>query len=175
MAGASIAFSLGSLIYYFRDRLRLPAWHLPLAFSLYLLHVIFAADLWGFTREPSFRLLFADATYGLYANTLLGAWVLASMVNARWEASSPGVGKWLGDLAYPVFLVHWLAGAVLIGLGIPFDDKLLMIPLAFLLVNLLALGLHFLVESPVNRHLRAAIRRGWMPRPGGKAGGGSAV
>jgi hypothetical protein len=38
------------------------------------------------------------------------------------------------------------------------------VPLAFLLINALALALHILVELPVNRRLRAVLRRGWRGR-----------
>lgn len=156
--GSSLAFSVGSLVYHYKDRLNLQSAHLPVSMTLFLFHTFAAAELWGFPRDGDFSLLLYPHHYGLYANTLLGAYVLVAVISHKKVSIVERVGKLLGNLAYPVFLLHWLVAGVLIGSGISYQNKPALLPLAFLLINLLALALNRWLERPVERLLRSKIR-----------------
>lgn len=104
-------------------------------------------------------------TYGLYGSTVIAGYLLLVIIcNDNKTGSWSQFGKQLGDLAYAVFLLHWVAAALLIALGVGFENKLIFIPLAFLLLNLLAFVLHRTVEKPLNNTLRRRIRgpRSWI-------------
>lgn len=162
VAGASIAFSSGALIYHLRSRFQLAAYHVLPALLLYLVHLWFAPLIWGFSRdnELGFAWLFQGQTYGLYGNLACGAYLLYAIACGTSKGSRlETAGNVLGDLAYPIFLVHWVAGAVVAGLGVPPSDRALYLGLSLLLVHLLSLLLHYAVESPVNTHFRDRVRK----------------
>lgn len=156
--GSSLAFSLGSLVYHYRDGLQLSAIHVPISLGLFALHTVFAAELWGFSRNGNFGLQLQSHHYGLYVATLFGAYALAAMQSEVAAGIGGWAGKLLGDLAYPVFLVHWLVGGLLIATGVSFQNKLVLVPMAFLLINLLALLLNRAVERPIETGLRSRVR-----------------
>lgn len=158
--GASIAFSLGSLIYYLRRIIQLPAWHLPIATLLYLFHLWYAPELWGFSRhDASFGGLFKTAHYGLYATVVLGGYLLFAIVcNDKKQQGWYNFGHHFGKLAYPIFLVHWSIAILCLALGFSFEQKIYFVPVSFILLNIAAFLLYYAVEKPVNISLRDKVR-----------------
>ena len=160
LIGASFAFSLGASVYYLRRRVTLARLHVPIASGLFFGHLVLAPELWGFPRtQVGFGWIIQPETYGLYGSTVLVGYLLLAIVCNDTKAGVWHVyGKQLGDLAYAVFLLHWIAAALLMALGIGFEEKAVFIPLVFILINLLAFALHRAVEKPLNDSLRRRIR-----------------
>jgi peptidoglycan/LPS O-acetylase OafA/YrhL len=158
--GSSIAFSLGALVYYLRRITRLPAWHVPLAALLYLIHLCYAPEIWGFSRSGSgFSGLFNVGHYGLYGAIVLGAYLLFAIVcNDKKQHGWYNFGHQLGNLAYPIFLIHWSIAILCLALGISFEQKSYFIPVSFVLLNTSAILLYWVVEKPINVGLRNKIR-----------------
>jgi peptidoglycan/LPS O-acetylase OafA/YrhL len=156
--GASIAFSLGALIYHLHKKYKLGALHLPIAATLYFLHLSLAQRIWGNGSEGLIMLSFRE-TYGIYTNLLLAGYLLYAIICTE---ERPGsffkLGKTLGDIAYAIFLVHWVVAIGLIAAGVPFENKQYFVPVSFLALNLTAIALYLLVEKPVNVHFRDKIR-----------------
>jgi peptidoglycan/LPS O-acetylase OafA/YrhL len=51
---------------------------------------------------------------GYYVGTILFAVVVAGLANANYSRAIRLIDRWLGELAYPVFLTHWLVGFMLV-------------------------------------------------------------
>ena len=160
ISGASIAFAVGAALYHLRQRYSLAGWHLPVAAALFFAHLLLAPAHWtdGVQRD-GLQWMFTARTYGLYVNLLLGAYLMFAIVSS---AEKPGklssFGKILGDVAYAIFLVHWVVALVLVAAGVPFYDRAYFLPVAFVALNLAALAIYLLVEKPVNERLRDRIR-----------------
>jgi len=90
-----LAFAWGSLTCHFRDRLTVieaPT----LSLIIWMIH----GGLWiWFPYWPW--------TYGLYVSLPLSSWVVISLFNVR----TGKLDRWLGDLSYPVYLLHTTVGA----------------------------------------------------------------
>ena len=161
VTGASIAFSLGALIYHYKDHFKLPGWHVLIAATLFLGHLWLAPDLWDFprTNTQGFVWFFKPFHYGLYANLACGAYLLLAivLVEKPWDALEK-IGQYLGNLAYPIFLVHWAMAATVTGLGFSSSETLAYLTLSILLIHLVAVFLHTQVERPINERLRDKIR-----------------
>lgn len=100
---ACLGFSTGALIYFWRKDGLLQLSHraiLPLL-------MLWAANMIGggwILSDDYVRLT------GFYLNSLVGAALVAALADWRPTAAWRAVDRYLGDLAYPVFLCHWLAG-----------------------------------------------------------------
>lgn len=100
---ATLGFSVGALIYFLRKEslLRVPPRAILPVLMLWIANM--AAGGWLLSDEYA-RL------EGFYVNTVTGAVLVAALVDWRpAEALRRGDG-YLGELAYPVFLCHWLTG-----------------------------------------------------------------
>jgi len=159
LAGSSLAFALGSCVWHWRDRLALAPWQLWLSTGVFFLHAAFAAEIWGFERLESFAHFFRTGSYGLYLSTILAAWMLAAIVsNTRAGAARVPWSDWLGNLAYPIFLCHWLIAGLMLSVGVSFDDKPVLIPLSLLGIHLLAYAIYVGIERPIDDHVRKRVR-----------------
>ncbi len=49
-------------------------------------------------------------TYALFTNLLLQVSLIAALEKFHMPARQAAVDRWFGDLAYPVFLLHWQVG-----------------------------------------------------------------
>jgi peptidoglycan/LPS O-acetylase OafA/YrhL len=158
--GSSLAFSFGALIYHFRSLFTLGAWHVPIAAILFSAHLIFARQIWNFGDEINVIILTAKPeTYGIYVNLFLGGYLLYAIIcNQQEWGNLKAMGRVLGDIAYAIFLLHWLVAVLLIAIGVSFDNKLYFMLFSFIALNAAAFVLYQLVEKPVNRHFRDKVR-----------------
>lgn len=156
--GASVAFSFGALIYYLNKKFKLRGWHIPVAAFLFLVHLIFSQYIWGF-QGRNVAQYFGPGTYGIYVSLLLGGYLLFAIVsNQEQQGPLKSFGKVLGDIAYAIFLLHWLIALLMSASGLPIENSLLFIPANFLVLNIAAIALYMLVEKPINVHFRDRIR-----------------
>jgi peptidoglycan/LPS O-acetylase OafA/YrhL len=106
-ATGMLPFAAGSLACHYREalaRVQFPR----LSILVWCVHGIY------WLSDPSW-----PWTYGLGLSVLLSAWVVVSLGDAKTGA----VDKWLGELSYPLYLLHTMAGAWLMiwfGPGRPF-------------------------------------------------------
>ena len=154
---AALPFSIGALIFLYRDRL-LSAWPyfnrgLAPHFLLLLILLNWAA---GFAPHSLERAHF-------YLNIAFNALLILSL-SARQSllGVSPRMDRVLGDFSYPIYLVHYqialivLAGASALGLQLARGDNVLA-ALSLPILFLVAWGLSALVERPIDR-IRKKIR-----------------
>lgn len=159
--GASVAFSLGAIVYHLKQSIHLSKRHVNIAAFLFFFHLLAAPLLWGFSSEaPSgIGILFLKHNLGLYGNLFAGAYLLLAIVGQQRESSSAGqLDKGLGDIAYAVFLSHWIAAQLVVWVGLSPQDKLVYVPSALALTLLLSVMMNKCIEEPVNRYLRDRVR-----------------
>jgi len=152
IAAASLPFSLGALIFHSRDLIARwfprPALVLPHVLGLWVANALFA----GYTR--------AGATaFHFYLSCALMACVVALLVNPGPVAKTlRSVDVRMGDLAYPVYLIHMQVGFVMASVfGLPQHGM----PLfwAALVPVLLVAGIMLrLVDDPIER-LRDRVKK----------------
>lgn len=153
--GAFLPFSIGAVLYHFKDQLRWLAKGPSLftAVTLFVAHAFLAEFLW----VDSFNML----TSGLYTSLALGAWLtlcLSYVDKNKMPSWLLQTDRWLGDLAYPVFLCHWpvaaISGWLLFGNTIERGWTLFFASLAP--INLLSLLVYLKVERRME-YFREAI------------------
>ena len=172
---AFLPFAVGALIYHLRaGRTRVWQWVLawlpddparaltrvmaPALVAIFLCTVL-RAGVFVATRSELAGMMF------YLLNILPGA--VAVIAAVEWRAASPRtrrLDKVCGDLAYPVYLAHWLvAVAIMVALPGLAEGILAIRPVAFLVfigpILLVSLALVALVDGPVNR-MRDAVRPG---------------
>ncbi len=136
-----LAFAWGSLTCHFRDRLTVieaPS----LSVVVWMIH----GALWvWFPYWPW--------TYGLYASLPLSSWVVISLFSLR----TGKLDRWLGDLSYPIYLLHTIVGA---WLWQSFDHKrtLLFLGMSSAITLVLAAFIVACVERPLQRIKLKALR-----------------
>jgi peptidoglycan/LPS O-acetylase OafA/YrhL len=147
---ALLPFSLGALIYFHRDRLIVPP-------SVLRPAVAVVGGLW--LCNLAVHSCTGEYTRTFYLNLLLcaGLVVLLSQVRPASEKLK-GWDKFVGDLAYPVFLLHWGVGlyvSVLLCQGHPRGIDVLgySLPLVIILSALMI----FFIDRPLEK-LRRRIR-----------------
>jgi len=161
--GASIAFSLGAMVYYLRQKWTMNKLLGMIFVVLFFAHFILAFKIWSFPFEYVTLYGFKRATdYGLYAHSFLAALLLWVILDSEgWIKSKPRIkraGRYLGNLAYSVFLCHWIVAYLIMMAGVDYDDKLLFFPATFIGINLLAILLYHGVERPIDLKFRDRIR-----------------
>ena len=148
---ASLPFSFGALIYYFRGR------HVGAGAG----SVAITAGVFALTAAlPAWT---GSAYGGIFYLSLLAAaaltWSLARVDPLGVSPRLRRVDRILGDLAYPVFLVHWWSAAVIAWLV--FDGatqkSASLFAASVVVANVAAVGIHWTTERPIAR-LRTALR-----------------
>lgn len=154
---AALPFSIGALVFLYRDQL-LSAWpRLKLAPIPYLLLILILAN-WAIGLS-----LWIPDRIGFYLNIILNALLILSLSKRESLAGvSRRMDRLLGDFSYPIYLVHYqvalITMATLSVFGFQFargDNVLVMLSLPLLF--LVAWGLSVIVERPIDR-LRRKIR-----------------
>lgn len=159
IAAASLPFSTGAFIYHWRGELsRLFS---PLTAKAYSPAVLFGVIILNWTVA---RYSGALPGWGFYANFLLCALMIISLFNRKHlKFVSKRLDNWLGELSYPVYLVHYPLGFLFVviyeKMGFDFEGPeltvfLFWLPPLILISWLLAAG----VEAQVEK-LRTAVKR----------------
>lgn len=154
---AALPFSIGALIFLYRDRL-LSVWPTlnKRAMPYFLFLLVFSNWTLGFYP-------FFPERINFYLNVVINALLILSLSKRQ---SLPGISlridHLLGDISYPIYLVHYqvalitLVGLSALGLNFARGDNglaILSLPLLFLT----AWGLSFLIERPIDK-LRRRIQ-----------------
>ncbi len=113
IAAASLPFSVGALIYHYKKYLdnifdRVPWWFLVL-FTIY----VFISPICILFLEKGGALFNLIDPHGLvmYLNIILMAIWIGKLNNFKFKDSRlVEADKFLGDLSYPIYLVHWIVG-----------------------------------------------------------------
>jgi peptidoglycan/LPS O-acetylase OafA/YrhL len=157
---ASLPFSTGALIYHFRESIlqRLPVLAgagSPLAlFGLLVLEVALALK------------LHAYLTWGFYVSYALNALLIVSLLDRKsMPLISKAVDSIIGDFSYPIYLVHYLAGMVLVTAGFKAAKRgeALFFFAALPVILILAWAITRLVEWPVEA-IRQRVKTRRNPR-----------
>jgi peptidoglycan/LPS O-acetylase OafA/YrhL len=148
--GASLAFSLGALLYYLRDY-RPPSWLGPLLLAFLVVHNLYAHLFWDEVLR--------EGLYVSIALTFAIVWSLLGMESGRAGPTVSKLDKVLGDLAYPIFLSHFLVAVVIVALGLNrvVAGSTGLIIASLMPLHILAYAIHRLVEVPVEA-LRTRVR-----------------
>jgi peptidoglycan/LPS O-acetylase OafA/YrhL len=95
---------------------------------------------------------------GYYFSTFLFVIVVAGLAQSRWSPFAQRIDRALGEIAYPMFLVHWLAGfitALAIGAGIWRGWTLTLAAVPLMMLMAIALGqVPVVVSDNVGWHWR---------------------
>jgi peptidoglycan/LPS O-acetylase OafA/YrhL len=154
VAAATLPFSLGAMIYFYRDHApRLHwAWAIPML-AVFTAHAFAARYLYG---------LDGVRTWGFYGSLVLSALLQIHLMSVRAASLPPWLARLdrrLGDLSYPIFLCHTLVGLLIAQLlaveGIA--SSILWVVSSFVATNALAAFLHATLESRIEA-LRDRIR-----------------
>jgi len=121
--------------------------HLWISSAVFFAHLIFASKIWSFKPDgSSLQMLFVPHHFGLFANTFAAAAYLVWAVAGYQSKSLPypkieKIGKPLGNIAYAIFLTHWIAAIIVVNLGIDAENKLVFLPLSLILLHLISISL----------------------------------
>ena len=149
---ASLPFSIGSLIYHYRNHFNyIPKWAAFIIMSMFILNAIVARYLWNDVRFQ-----------GFYVSIILSALLLISLINIK-KNNVPfwfyRFDKFLGNMSYPIFLLHWHV-ATLVSWSIFAGDKIRggdVFFIAFIFTNILAYLMNYILDNRVNK-IRDKIR-----------------
>jgi len=151
--GSSLAFALGALVFHLREH-KPPHWVLIPVSMLFAVNTLWSKALWG---DPHW--------YGVMisvACTTLLVWLLSDIRSRDVPLLVANTDRWLGDLAYPIFLCHFQLGAPIVFLF--FESRRPLSMALFLaalpLVHLVSYLLHVGVERRV-----ASVRDRVRPKP----------
>jgi len=142
--GASLPFSMGALMYFYRDKL--PAFsgkHVIVSSILFLLYAILSDFIWP---NPKY--------YGLYFSLIFGLYIQISLTNVPREKTPSwllSLDQRLGDLSYPIFLCHIPIGAlvcILALFGISGKGLALFI-VGYSATLVMSLGINQAIERPI--------------------------
>ncbi len=108
---AVLPFSLGALVYFSQPQIRRVGDRTArltagVACSAWVGGLI-ACGILGSHASASFDLFY-------YFNLVALAGLVAALTHPAWSGQFAVAGKFLGDLAYPIFLVHWLIGFIVV-------------------------------------------------------------
>lgn len=115
LQSASLPFSVGAMIYHFRENLQIiPIKAVFLAIILSIINAFFAKIIWN-----------NYALEGFYVALFLNAFIVACLGRVNKFEIAPWlrrIDKFLGKLSYPIFLIHWNIALLVINF-VPLDIK----------------------------------------------------
>lgn len=134
------AFSIGALAAHYRHELRK------------LTSAALASVAWLANSLVWFRIGWWPWTIGLYVATVFSAWLVVSLADRKQST----LDRWLGDLSYPLYLLHTIAGGVFMVL---MGSNRSLTFCAFSLVLTLVVSALFvrLIDHPLQRRKRPAV------------------
>lgn len=150
--GASLPFSVGAMIFHFRQKfMNMSKWNILIASVLFVLHAISSKVLWNNPRSMGFYL---SLFISIYLQTSLGSLRRKNMPS--WIVKTD---EFLGNLSYPVFLCHWHVASIIASLGFlgVSDGGGILFFLSLPWINLAAYLINFSVEKPISK-IRSRIR-----------------
>jgi len=155
LAGASLPFAFGALIYAWRHRLAwIRTWTAPISAGLFVGNVALAA--WA----P----IFSPMVLHYYLSLLFGGVLLVALARLKpsdvpaWYVKLDEIG---GNLSYPIFLCHFHVATIVVWLGFDSErprDDFGMWATSFVLANVAAWALYAVVDKNVDR-VRDRVRR----------------
>jgi len=163
--GNAFVFALGSLTYFYRDRVRIGRVTLGVACAAYLLHT------YAIPLLEDNDLDFGNISASLASFSPIVVYLLQNDFATEWIA---GLSNFLGRLSYPVFLTHWtvcvFVSAVFLHGRASFDAHSLLdggiyFAIMFAAVVALSAVFYLLIDKPVERlrrwvRSRSALARG---------------
>lgn len=157
---AMLPFSLGALIFFAwkSDRMEIRQWVASAAGLMGLIGVLLNMAFANLHPE-------IGPTVCFYLNLAFMTLAVFGLSGISTRGAFLSFDRWLGDLSYPVFLLHWIVGFVVSILwlkGKPRGLDLVVLSVPFILLGASILVLA--VDRPINKTLRFRIRRG---KPGG--------
>ena len=106
---ASLPFSTGALVYLYKDEIRALIGRLNHEYIPHLLVLLMFVNL-----EVSY-LLGTTGGFSFYANYLINTAIVMSLSNRDSLFGIPGkFDKWMGEFSYPVFLIHYQVGLLVV-------------------------------------------------------------
>ena len=151
--GSGIAFSIGALFYIFRDKVLFP-FSLQVSALLMIPIIMFVIP---------YALDFKSAEikgigWSLHVLILIVAFVAFELfLNKGASPRYMAISKFLGDLSYPVFLLHWPSSVLTFHLFSIEKNTLMHLVIAFVITLLLSMVVYFAVERPIMT-IRSKIR-----------------
>jgi len=166
LLSSSLAFSLGSLVYFLNGRYKLKSYHLIISVIGFCFHLVFAQYIWAFPNaESALASLYYTESFGLYGNIFWGGYIMYAIASSSFFGRPKNrlskIDRFLGDMAYGIFLSHWIAiGIVKYVLGAIGNEISLIIFTVFtiILMHFITFVLFNLVENPINKRFRDKIR-----------------
>lgn len=152
---ALFAFSFGALIYFYRKR--------GLLLNVTPTVAVAALAIWVVAALVPRTSFIENAGY--YTDTVLFAVVVTGLANAEAGPLVRSVDRALGEIAYPVFLVQWLAGFVTALVLMPGAWRGWSLALASIPVTLAASAALAVLNQKIIEPLRERIRRTPVDRP----------
>ena len=156
---AILAFAAGAVTYFWtkRGELHVNASATTIALIMWIANTFAARSV-----------LPADYAFGpgYYFSTFLFVIVVAGLANVRWSALAMRIDRSLGEIAYPVFLLQWLAGfltALTLSPGVWRGWSLALASVPVILCMAIALAL---LNGKLIEPLRDTLRRGIAKRRG---------
>ncbi|SEQ23869.1 Peptidoglycan/LPS O-acetylase OafA/YrhL, contains acyltransferase and SGNH-hydrolase domains [Virgibacillus subterraneus] len=149
---ASLPFSIGAMIYYYKDKLTFTS--IPVLITLltiYILHSGLATLVWN---DPG--------TEGFYFSLIITVLIIISLLNINKSIFPTWARKtdsFLGDLSYSIFLCHWPVAAFVtwIFLNGDTEKRLSIFLLSFLISHILAIIINLFIEKNVQK-IRNRVR-----------------
>lgn len=141
---ASLPFSTGSLIFYYKEKLNFLSKNgLLLVSSLYITNSIFSNYIWE------------DATFeGLYVSYILSAFILIYLLNIKTKqipTKLKNFDKLLGNMSYPIFLVHWPIASIVSEFIFNYNKpNFIFVATCLLAANIYSLIIINLIEKPID-------------------------
>ena len=157
-ARAGFGFGLGVLLYRLKDRLPTVRWSGAPLLAAGVIIVVFVAPLWLARGEQ------AGLVWDLGAILLV---LPATVALAAGHAQAKGVWRRLGELSYPLYVLHYPCLAAAAGLRqrvFPQSDAAVVAALAMLAVILLSWAMLKLYDEPVRRRLTGRLAPPPAPR-----------
>lgn len=166
LGGGLLPFAIGATIYQFRDEFRRWLAGLPvgaglaLALGLFLVNGLTSAPVAAWTGS-------GPGAHGVffYLNIVLCAVLVVLLTEGRLPASVPErLDRLLGDLSYPVYLSHYLAALVVVGLvpGLTAGPALFLLSLPLTLA--VSAAAVVMIDRPVTA-VRDTVRKGRKDPP----------